>query len=70
MDQELTTRDALEKIGVEYFCRPNLSFVNWKYRRRLVEVPVIRNLIFVHATKRVLPCAIANEYGVRLFLYA
>lgn len=27
-DQELTTRDALEKIGVEYFCRPNLSFVN------------------------------------------
>lgn len=50
-DQELTTRDALEKIGVEYFLPTQF---------------VIRNLIFVHATKE-FACAIANEYGVRLF---
>ena len=65
-DQELTTRDALEKIGVEYFLPTQFVIRQLKYRRRRVEVPVIRNLIFVHATKE-FACAIANEYGVRLF---
>ena len=50
-DQELTTRDALEKIGVEYFLPTQFVIRQLKYRRRRVEVPVIRNLIFVHATK-------------------
>ena len=58
-DQELTTRDALEKIGVEYFLPPQFVIRQLKYRRRRVEVPVIRNLIFVHATKE-FACAIAN----------
>ena len=66
-DQELTTRDALEKIGVEYFLPTQFVIRQLKYRRRRVEVPVIRNLIFVHATKE-FACAIANEYGVRLFV--
>ena len=56
-DQELTTRDALEKIGVEYFLPTQFVIRQLKYRRRL---------IFVHATKE-FACAIANEYGVRLF---
>ena len=54
-DQELTTRDALEKIGVEYFLPTQFVIRQLKYRRRRV-----------HATKE-FACAIANEYGVRLF---
>ena len=40
-DQELTTRDALEKIGVEYFLPTQFVIRQLKYRRRRVEVPVI-----------------------------
>ena len=41
-DQELTTRDALEKIGVEYFLPTQFVIRQLKYRRRRVEVPVKR----------------------------
>lgn len=60
-DQELTTRDALEN-RCRVFLPTQFVIRQLKYRRRRVEVPVIRNLIFVHATKE-FACAIANEYG-------
>lgn len=37
-----------------------------KYRRKRSEVPVIRNLVFVHSTKQT-ACDISNIYNVPLF---
>ena len=42
------------------------SVTQLKYRRKRSEVPVIRNLIFVRATKQT-ACDLSNVYSVRLF---
>ena len=44
-------RNALEKLGIEYFLPTQFVIRQLKYRRRRVEVPVIKNLIFVRTTK-------------------
>ncbi|NDV64974.1 UpxY family transcription antiterminator [Bacteroides sp. 224] len=65
-DQEFAVRDALKKLNVEYFLPTRKIVRELKYRRKMVEVPVIRNVIFVRATKD-RACSIANDYGVQLF---
>ncbi|KAA6326123.1 Transcription antitermination protein RfaH [termite gut metagenome] len=50
-DQELKLRDSLKKLDIECFLPTQTVVRQLKYRRKRVEVPVIRNLIFVHATK-------------------
>ena len=50
-DQEFSVRNALEKLGIEYFLPTQFVIRQLKYRRRRVEVPVIKNLIFVRTTK-------------------
>ena len=65
-DQELAIRDALEKLGVEYFLPTQIVIRQLKYRKTKVEVPVIRNLIFIRATKEE-ACSIPNDYGIQLF---
>ena len=65
-NQELATRGALEKLGVEHFLPTQFMVRVLKDRRRNVEVPMIRNIIFVHATKQT-ACDIANKYSVRLY---
>lgn len=65
-DQELSVRDALIKLDVEYFLPTQTVVRQLKYRKKKVEVPIIRNLIFVRATKE-RACAITNDYGVQLF---
>ena len=65
-DQELTVRDALKKLDIEYFLPTQIVVRQLKYRKKKVEVPVIRNLIFIRATKEK-ACSIPNDYGVQLF---
>lgn len=64
--QEFVTRDSLVKLEVEHFFPTRYVIRQLKDRRKRVEVPVIRNLIFVHATKQD-ACDISNKYGVQLF---
>jgi hypothetical protein len=65
-DQEFALRGALEKLDVTYFLPTRFVIRQLKYRRKRVEVPVIRNLIFVLATKE-RACFIANVCHLRLF---
>ena len=68
--QEFVTRDSLEKlrinINLEYYLPTQFVIRQLKYRRKRVEVPVIRNLIFVRATKQD-ACDLSNKYGVQLY---
>lgn len=69
-DQELKVRERLkeldDELDVEFFLPTQTVIRQLKYRRKQVEVPVIRNLVFIRATKDI-ACALANEYGVRIF---
>lgn len=59
-------RDALLALGLEAYV-PTLRVVRERRQRRFcVEVPAIRNLIFVRASKQA-ACAAANESGVPLY---
>lgn len=68
--QEFVIRDSLEKlradINLEYYLPTQFVIRQLKYRRKCVEVPVIRNLIFVRATKQD-ACDLSNKYGVQLY---
>ncbi|KAA6341883.1 Transcription antitermination protein RfaH [termite gut metagenome] len=64
--QEFALRDALKKWEVECFLPTHFVVRQLKYRRKRVEVPVIHNLIFVHATKEK-ACYVVNECCVSLF---
>ena len=50
--QELSVRDKIQALHVECFIPTRKEVRQLKYRRKEVEVPVIRNLIFIHATKQ------------------
>lgn len=52
-DQEFAIRNALEKLGIEYFLPTQFVIRQLKYRRRRVEVPVIKNLILSGLPKSV-----------------
>ena len=68
--QEFVIRDSLEKlradINIEYYLPTQFVIRQLKYRRKCVEVPVIRNLIFVRATKQD-AWDLSNKYGVQLY---
>lgn len=64
--QELAVREALDKLDVENFLPTKIETRQLKYRKKRVEIPLIRNLIFIHATKQQ-ACDIPNLYGVKLF---
>lgn len=68
--QEFVIRDSLEKlrtdINLEYYLPTQFVIRQLKYRRKCVEVPVIRNLIFVRATKQD-ACDLSNKYGIQLY---
>ena len=49
---ELSIRNRLKEMGVEYFLPTRQEVRELKSRRKTVEVPYIRNLIFVYATKQ------------------
>lgn len=64
--QEFAVRTALSKFGIECYVPARCVIRELRLRRLCVEVPVIRNLVFVRATKE-RACAAANEYGVPLY---
>lgn len=70
--QEFTVRKFLEKLkseenlDVDCYLPTQIVISQLKYRRKRSEVPVIRNVIFVHATKQT-ACDISNNYSVPLF---
>ena len=64
--QEFAVRNALQKFGIECYIPTRPVIRELRNRRMQVEVPVIRNLIFVHAAKAE-ACAAANYYGIPLY---
>ena len=70
--QEFAVRKSLDKFKVEegldldYYLPTRTVVSQLKYRRKRTEVPVIRNLIFIYATKQT-ACDLSNVYGVRLY---
>lgn len=70
--QEFAVRKYLDKLkmeenlDVDYYLPTRTVVSQLKYRRKRSEVPVIRNLLFICATKQT-ACDLSNVYGVRLF---
>ena len=70
--QEFAIRKILERlktedlVDIEFYLPTRTIVTQLKYRRKKSEVPVVRNLIFIRATKQV-ACDIPNVYGVSLF---
>lgn len=54
------------ELDIEYYLPTQFVIRQLKYRRKQVEVPVIKNVIFVRATKQD-ACDIPNKYNVSLF---
>ena len=65
-DQEIAVRNSLKKIGMEHYIPTQIVVRQLKYRKKEIEIPVIRNLVFVYATKEK-ACSLVNDYGIRLF---
>ncbi|WP_455591234.1 UpxY family transcription antiterminator [Bacteroides sp.] len=68
--QEFAIRDFLQQLkaelDIEYYLPTQFVIRQLKYRRKQVEVPVIKNVIFVRATKQA-ACDIPNKYNVSLY---
>ena len=70
--QEFAVRRFLDKLkseenlDIDYYLPTRIVISQLKYRRKRSEVPVIRNLIFIRATKQV-ACDISNVYSAQLF---
>ena len=64
--QELSVRDSLLQLGVEYFLPTRRETRQLKYRTKEVEIPLIRNLIFIRATKKY-ACDLHNEYRIPIY---
>lgn len=75
--QEFAIRKILEKLkteeeggdkllDIDYFLPTRTVISQLKYRKKRSEVPVIRNLVFIRATKQT-ACDIPNIYGAQLF---
>lgn len=61
--EKVTTEEALD---VTYYLPTKMVLRQLKYRKKQVKVPVIRNLLFIHATKQC-ACDLSNKYGVQLY---
>ena len=64
--QEFAVRDALIKLGAGCYVPIKVEIRQLKYRKKRVEIPLIKNIVFVHASKRD-ACDFHNVYGVQLF---
>ncbi|KAA6320375.1 Transcription antitermination protein RfaH [termite gut metagenome] len=65
-NQEFALRNLLKKLEIGYFLPTRVIVRQLKYRRIRVEVPIINNLVFVHASKEK-ACFIVNECRLQLF---
>lgn len=70
--QEFSIRDRLERIetedglDLEYYLPTKIVVRQLKYRRKRVEIPLIKNLLFIRSTKQT-AIDLANRYSVPLF---
>lgn len=70
--QEFAVRKFLDKLkseenlDIDYYLPTRIVISQLKYRRKRSEVPAIRNLIFIRATKQI-ACDISNVYSAQLF---
>ena len=64
--QELAIGKKLKTLDVEHFLPTRREIRQLKDRRKEVEVPVIRNLIFIHATKQE-AIDLHNKQGLAIF---
>ena len=67
--QELSIRDRLRLMEIEHFLPTRQEVRQLKTRKKNVEVPYIRNLIFIKATKQE-ATALPNKYGLAIFYIA
>jgi transcription antitermination factor NusG len=63
--QELSIKRSLEQRGVEHFIPTKRTIVVRRGKERPAEVPLIRNLVFLRATKKT-ALSLANEYSIPL----
>ena len=59
-------RKLKTELDLNYYLPTQFVIRQLKYRRKRVEVPVIKNLIFIQATKQD-ACDISNKYNIQLF---
>ena len=64
--QELSVRHKIEALQVECYLPTRREVRQLKYRKKEVEVPLIRNMIFVHATKQA-AIDLHNKYSLPIF---
>ena len=70
--QEFSVRDRIEKmkteneLDLEYYLPTKIVVRQLKYRRKKVEIPLIKNLLFIRATKQT-AVNLANQYNIPLF---
>lgn len=70
--QEFLVRSWIEKLrtenvlDVEYYLPTRIVVRQLKYRRKKVEIPLIKNLIFIQCTKQT-AIDLANQYSIPLF---
>ena len=70
--QEFAVRKSLDKLkseahlDLDYYLPTRIVISQLKYRRKRSEVPIIRNLVFIRATKQT-ACDISNVYSVQLY---
>lgn len=66
--QEFAIRDLLQQLelDIEYYLPTHYVIRQLKSRRKRVEVPVIKNIIFIKANKQD-ACDIPNKYNIPVF---
>lgn len=64
--QELSIREKIQAFQLECFIPTRKETRQLKYRRKEVEVPIIRNMIFIHATKQQ-AIDLHNLHGLPIF---
>lgn len=63
---ELSIRDRLKEMEIIHFIPTRVETRQLKTRRKNVEVPIVRNLIFIKATKQQ-AIDLPNQYAIPLF---
>ena len=64
-NQELAIKKLLDKLGVENFVPSRTEVRNYSGRRRMVEKPIIPNIVFVRTTKTA-AYALLNDHGLKM----
>lgn len=64
VNQEFRIKKLLDNLGVESFLPVRKVLRQWSDRRRMVEVPLIRSIVFVHADAGT-ALSLVREHGMK-----